>query len=492
MQDLVGQILANRYRVEAFLDRGGMASVYRATDLQRNIPVALKVLKADLAEDVVFLRRFAREATVLQRLDHPHIVRLYDFAEFGHLACLFLEYIDGITLRRRIRDAGGPFSNEELRAWVRPICAGLSYAHGQGVFHCDIKPANLMVSREGRVVVSDFGIARTAGGTVTTISTPGTPDYMAPEQWLGRKLDARTDVYALGVTLFSMVTGGERPFIGESPAAEGTTADRVRWEHLYQSPPSPRVYNASLSPALEALILKALAKEPEARFPTVEAFYLAFEDALSGPTDVQVSSPIISPASQQPRMTQSEQASGKSLVRRIITLPIFRALWAKGKELSKEQVLRAVRRVSAFLSAMLAVIVLVIGINLVNLRFTMFDATFLTQWLTEEQVYARLPALIVDTTLELLSDAVEEPEIVTDFVQTVGRQPLEDLAAVLLPPDWVQRQVEYNTKALFDWLEGQTYYLQGMFREYIWAFPYSKTISAFPIRSADARLALHQ
>jgi len=300
MQDLIGQTLANRYRVEQFIDRGGMAAVYRATDLQRNIPVALKVLKADLAEDVVFLRRFAREATVLQRLDHPHIVRLYDFAEFGHLACLFLEYIDGITLRRRIRDAGGPFSPEELRAWVRPICAGLSYAHGQGVFHCDIKPANLMVARDGRVVVSDFGIARTAGGTVTTISTPGTPDYMAPEQWLGRKLDARTDVYALGVTLFSMVTGGERPFIGESPDAEGTTADRVRWEHLYQSPPSPRVYNTSLNPALEALILKALAKEPEERFPTVGEFYLAFEAALIGPAAYQV--PILPavPAAETP------------------------------------------------------------------------------------------------------------------------------------------------------------------------------------------------
>jgi eukaryotic-like serine/threonine-protein kinase len=293
MQGIIGKILANRYRVEAFLDRGGMASVYRATDLQQGSSVALKVLKADLAEDVVFLRRFAREATVLQRLDHPHIVRFYGFERFGHLACLFLEYIDGITLRRRILDAGGPFTPEELRAWVRPICAGLSYAHGQGVFHCDIKPANLMVTRDGRVVVSDFGIARTAGGTVTTISTPGTPDYMAPEQWLGRKLDARTDVYALGVTLFSMVTGGERPFIGESPAAEGTTADRVRWEHLYQPPPSPRVYNASLSPALEALILRALAKEPEDRFPTVEAFYLAFDGALSGPAAYQVP---ISPA----------------------------------------------------------------------------------------------------------------------------------------------------------------------------------------------------
>jgi serine/threonine protein kinase len=293
MQNIVGQTLANRYRVEAFLDRGGMAAVYRATDLQRNIPVVMKVLKADLAEDIVFLRRFAREATVLQRLNHPHIVHLYGFERFDHLACLFLEYIDGITLRRRILDAGGPFSTDELRAWVRPICAGLSYAHGQGVFHCDIKPANVMVMREGRVVVSDFGIARTAGGTVTTISTPGTPDYMAPEQWLGRKLDARTDVYALGVTLFSMVTGGERPFIGESPEAEGTTADRVRWEHLYQPPPSPRVYNASLSPALEALILRALAKEPSERFPTVGEFYLAFEDTLSGPAAYQVP---ISPA----------------------------------------------------------------------------------------------------------------------------------------------------------------------------------------------------
>jgi serine/threonine protein kinase len=294
-QKIIGKILGGRYRVEQFIDQGGMASVYRVLDLQTGTPLAMKVLKPDLAEDTVFLRRFSREATVLQRLEHPNIVRFFGFEVLDGNACLLLEYIDGITLRRRIFESASPFSIEETRSWLLPVCEALSYAHELGVYHCDIKPANIMVTCQGRVVLSDFGIARTAGGTVTTMSTPGTPDFMAPEQWLGHKVDARSDLYALAITLYSMLTRGERPFKGDSPQSEGDLHSRVQWEHLFLPPPAPDMHNTRINAGLSSMILKALAKNPDDRFQTAGEFYQAFEESASGHTFYPAPSPVQSP-----------------------------------------------------------------------------------------------------------------------------------------------------------------------------------------------------
>ncbi len=301
MKDLTGQVLGERYRVDAFIDRGGMATVYRAFDLQDRVMLALKALHPDLAEDGVFTRRFTAEATVLQRLLHPNIVRLHSFQQYGPLACLFLEFIDGITLRRRIYDAGTGFPLDEIRHWLKPVCDGLAYAHQVGVYHCDIKPANIMITRQGRVVVSDFGIARTAGGTVATMSMLGTPEFMAPEQWLGRKMDARTDIYALGITIYEMATGGERPFTGSQANTSGSLLEKLRWEHLNLVPPSPRAFRPDLSEAFVSFLSKCLAKDPEERFSNAQETYRAFEDAiLRGKVF-----PATAPKTVQPTLTAS-------------------------------------------------------------------------------------------------------------------------------------------------------------------------------------------
>ena len=312
-RDLIGQTLGGRYRVEQFIDQGGMASVYRVLDLESNALLALKTLKPDLAEDTVFLRRFGREALVLQRLEHPNIVRFYGLEPLDGHACLLLEYIDGITLRRRIFELGGALPIKEIRSWLKPVCLALHYAHQMGIYHCDVKPANIMVTRQGRVVLSDFGIARSAGGTVATISTPGTPEFMAPEQWLGGSLDARTDLYALGVTLYSMMTGGERPFCGESPQSEGDRYARIQWEHLFLPPPSPRLYNPAIGEGLASMVAKALAKNPNDRFQTAADFYRAFEDSISAGT--------IYPAPPVPAPVRMYTPPQRAVVREIAPVP---------------------------------------------------------------------------------------------------------------------------------------------------------------------------
>lgn len=276
MEDLIGQTLLDRYYVEEFVGRGGMAEVYRARDLRRRIPVALKFLREDMAEDEVFLRRFRREARVLETLQHPNIVRYYGFEETDALHFLVVEFIDGEGLRKKLSRLSRPLTLAQALAILEPVCNALHYAHAEGIFHCDIKPANIMIDRAGRVVVADFGIAKLAESATVTSSSTGTPAYMAPEQCRGQKVDARTDIYALAITTFEMLTL-DRPFTGDMATIQGAVSERIRWEQLKATPPSPRKYNPEIPPWAEQAILKALEKPRNRRFPSVLAFY----DALS-------------------------------------------------------------------------------------------------------------------------------------------------------------------------------------------------------------------
>jgi serine/threonine protein kinase len=183
--DQVGRTLLKRYRVDEFLGRGGMAEVYRAWDAERSVSVALKVLNENLAGDYVFTRRFAREAHALELLQHPNIVRFFGFEEAEGLAFLVMEYVDGVTLRRQLRLMGSPLTFPEALAVLQPVCSALHYAHEMGVYHCDVKPANIFIERSGRVLLGDFGIARLSESATVTSSTTGTPAYMAPEQCRG-------------------------------------------------------------------------------------------------------------------------------------------------------------------------------------------------------------------------------------------------------------------------------------------------------------------
>jgi hypothetical protein len=272
MPDLTGQTLLRRYRVDAFIGRGGMAEVYRAWDEKRSVHVALKVLNEDLAADYVFLRRFTREARALELLQHPHIIRFFGFEEVDDTALLVMEYIDGVTLRRQLKLMGRPLTLPEALTVLHPVCSALHYAHQVGIFHCDIKPANIFIERGGRVVLGDFGISRLTESATVTFSTPGTPAYMAPEQCRGEEIDGRTDVYSLGITTFEMLTL-DRPFKGITEATTGSVGERVRWEQVHLPPALPSIVNPQISPGTDAAILKTLEKRPDQRQQSAQEFY---------------------------------------------------------------------------------------------------------------------------------------------------------------------------------------------------------------------------
>lgn len=282
MFELKGHTIKNRYHVVAFLGRGGMAEVYKVWDQRRSTHLAMKVLRADLAEDRVFLRRFQREADTLERLQHPNIVRFYGLEQDDEMAFMLMDYVDGVTLRKAVFRTKGPLSNEKMREIARPVCGALHYAHQLGMVHCDLKPANVMIHKNGTVLMTDFGIARMTDTATVTMVGFGTPAYMAPEQVRGGAPTPQTDIYALGITLYEMLTGGERPFTGEQAPFSGTTGEKVRWEQLNLTPPSLREYNPRVSSNLDTLVLRCLAKNPRNRYRSAIDLLSALEMVIIG------------------------------------------------------------------------------------------------------------------------------------------------------------------------------------------------------------------
>jgi serine/threonine protein kinase len=250
-----------------------MAEVYKVWDQQRATWLAMKILHESLAEDTVFLRRFRREATNLAKLRHPNIVRFYDWGEADELVFMLMEYVPGITLSKAIKRNGAPFSPNQALGIIQPVCSALHYAHEQGLAHCDIKPSNIMLDDTGRVYLTDFGIARVTEGSATaTMVGAGTPAYMSPEQVDGADPTPQTDIYAIGVVLFELLTGGERPFTGERATITGTAGEKIRWEKRKLSPPSPRQYNPQISPEIESVVMRCLAKDRRSRYNSVNLF----------------------------------------------------------------------------------------------------------------------------------------------------------------------------------------------------------------------------
>lgn len=277
MTSLLGIALKNRYRVDEFLGRGGMAEVYKVWDTQRGVPLAMKVLREDLAEDIVFLRRFEREAKNLTRLQHPNIVRCYGLEREGRTAFMLMDYIDGWTLRSEIFDTNGPLTTKRMVEIMQPVCSALNYAHQMGMVHCDVKSANIMISKNGTVYLTDFGIARGMDAATSTLVGIGTPAYMAPELIKGQDPTPQTDIYAMGIVLYEMLTRGERPFTGERATTTGTTADKVRWEHLMLEPVPMSHFNPHASRELEGVFLKAVQKEPAYRYSSIMNFLTAIQ-----------------------------------------------------------------------------------------------------------------------------------------------------------------------------------------------------------------------
>ena len=275
MADMTGKTLG-KYRLTERLGRGGMAEVYRAYQPNLERDVAIKVMHGYLAEDEGFVGRFKREAKAVATLRHPHIVQVYDFDIEDETYYMVMEYIGGETLKARLRllnAEGRRMPLEEVMQIFRALCDALDYAHAQGRVHRDIKPANIMSDGE-RLVLTDFGIASIVGGTRYTASGAmvGTPAYMAPEQGQGEAGDVRSDVYSLGVILYEMATG-RVPYDADTPLA-------IVLKHLNEPLPLPRQVSADVQPAVERVILKALAKSPDDRYQSAGALADALEAAV--------------------------------------------------------------------------------------------------------------------------------------------------------------------------------------------------------------------
>jgi eukaryotic-like serine/threonine-protein kinase len=263
-----GHVLAGRYRIERFLDRGGMGEVYDASDLLLEERVALKVMREPCTPESPFLSRLRSEVQLARRVTHPNVCRIFDMGLDGETAFLTMELLDGETLAQRIKR--GPLDPEEALPLVEQMAAALAAVHAAGIIHRDFKTANVfLVPHEGgvRAVVTDFGVARVgdparrASNVTSTGVVLGTPAFMAPEQVEGKTPTPLIDVYALGVVMFNMLTA-DYPFDGESVYSVATK--RVR-----EDAPSPREFVPDLDPRWEEVILRCLEREPAARFPSV-------------------------------------------------------------------------------------------------------------------------------------------------------------------------------------------------------------------------------
>ncbi|WP_299558313.1 Stk1 family PASTA domain-containing Ser/Thr kinase [uncultured Mycolicibacterium sp.] len=259
--------LSDRYELGEILGFGGMSEVHLARDLRLHRDVAVKVLRADLARDPSFYLRFRREAQNAAALNHPAIVAVYDTGEAqtpnGPLPYIVMEYVDGVTLRDIVHNEG-PLPPKRAIEIIADACQALNFSHQHGIIHRDVKPANIMISKTGAVKVMDFGIARAiadSGNSVTqTAAVIGTAQYLSPEQASGNTVDARSDVYSLGCVLYEILTG-EPPFVGDSPVA-------VAYQHVREDPVPPSQRNPNVPPELDAVVLKALAKNPDNRYQT--------------------------------------------------------------------------------------------------------------------------------------------------------------------------------------------------------------------------------
>ncbi|MCX2179196.1 Stk1 family PASTA domain-containing Ser/Thr kinase [Streptomyces sp. SKN60] len=273
--------LGGRYELGSVLGRGGMAEVYLAHDTRLGRTVAVKTLRADLARDPSFQARFRREAQSAASLNHPAIVAVYDtgedYVDGVSIPYIVMEYVDGSTLRELLH-SGRKLLPERTLEMTVGILQALEYSHRAGIVHRDIKPANVMLTRTGQVKVMDFGIARAmgdAGMTMTqTAAVIGTAQYLSPEQAKGEQVDARSDLYSTGCLLYELLTV-RPPFIGDSPVA-------VAYQHVREEPQPPSVYDPEITPEMDAIVLKALVKDPDYRYQSADEMRADIEACLDG------------------------------------------------------------------------------------------------------------------------------------------------------------------------------------------------------------------
>jgi serine/threonine protein kinase len=282
---MIGQTLG-QYRIVEQIGKGGMATVFKAYQPGLDRYVAIKVLPAYYAHEEGFSERFVREARAIARLDHPNILPVYDFGQANGLSYIAMKYVAAGTLKDRL---GQPLPPEQALGLLKQIAAALEHAHDLGILHRDVKPGNILIDEKGWIYLSDFGLAKMVEGSVQLTGSGvgvGTPAYMSPEQGQGLPVDERTDVYSLGVVLYEMLTG-RVPYEAETPMA-------VVVKHITSPLPLPRVINPAISEAVQRVILKALAKEPDDRFARTSELVNALEAAISqvSPEEVVAPAPV--------------------------------------------------------------------------------------------------------------------------------------------------------------------------------------------------------
>ncbi|MFE2426277.1 Stk1 family PASTA domain-containing Ser/Thr kinase [Streptomyces sp. NPDC059373] len=273
--------LGGRYELGSVLGRGGMAEVYLAHDTRLGRTVAVKTLRVDLARDPSFQARFRREAQSAASLNHPSIVAVYDtgedYVDGVSIPYIVMEYVDGSTLRELLH-SGRKLLAERSLEMTSGILQALEYSHRSGIVHRDIKPANVMLTRTGQVKVMDFGIARAMGDSGMTMTQTaaviGTAQYLSPEQAKGEQVDARSDLYSTGCLLYELLTV-RPPFVGDSPVA-------VAYQHVREEPQPPSVYDPEVTPEMDAIVLKALTKDPDYRYQSADEMRADIEACLDG------------------------------------------------------------------------------------------------------------------------------------------------------------------------------------------------------------------
>jgi len=279
----IGQTLQQRYQIQGILGQGGMGVVYQAYDPVLQRTVAIKVLPAQLTIDAEFVARFQREAIASANLRHPHIVTVHDVGQQDGEYFIIMEHLAGNTLEQWLAQHG-PMPVAQASQVLEQIASALDYAHSRSIVHRDVKPSNIMLDAQGRAVLMDFGLVRAGEGFGPTRSTTvmGTPEYMAPEQILGQAIDRRTDIYALGVVLYELLSG-KTPFRHTTPIA-------TAYAHVHEAPPPVRSVNTAVPLPIEAVVLKALAKDPAARYQNAGDLARDFAFAVSGavPTGLTV------------------------------------------------------------------------------------------------------------------------------------------------------------------------------------------------------------
>ncbi|WP_420311285.1 Stk1 family PASTA domain-containing Ser/Thr kinase [Streptomyces sp. YS-B37] len=273
--------LGGRYELGQVLGRGGMAEVYLAHDTRLGRTVAVKTLRVDLARDPSFQARFRREAQSAASLNHPAIVAVYDtgedYVDGVSIPYIVMEYVDGSTLRELLH-SGRKLLPERTLEMTIGILQALEYSHRSGIVHRDIKPANVMLTRTGQVKVMDFGIARAMGDSGMTMTQTsaviGTAQYLSPEQAKGEQVDARSDLYSTGCLLYELLTV-RPPFVGDSPVA-------VAYQHVREEPQPPSVFDPEITPEMDAIVLKALVKDPNYRYQSADEMRMDIEACLDG------------------------------------------------------------------------------------------------------------------------------------------------------------------------------------------------------------------